>query len=486
MDQILNRVKHPRPLITPVLLAGGQGTRLWPLSRSSFPKQLLPFKAACSLLQETAKRVQKCPDNGLFTAPIVVADVQHRFIIEDQLRDAGIDEAHIILEPHARNTAPALTVAALLARKHFPGSHLLVLPADHVITSTQQFIDAVKRALRASVMGRLVLFGIAPTLPSPAYGYIKSGQPLWNLESIHDVHGFTEKPDAATAQRYLAQGSYLWNAGVFLLPVTELLDELRHHAGSVFAAASQAFTSCTQEGNCILLGNEAYAACTAISIDNALMEHTQQSAVVPVEFEWLDVGSWSSLYESSVKDDNGNAVVGTALITDCARSYVRSEGPLLAVIGMTDMVIISTSDAVLVAPAGRDQDIKHMVARLRNAGHRAADTSSTVHRPWGTYTVIDEGDSFKVKRLNIRPGAALSLQLHRFRSENWVVVSGTALVTREQESLTLNCGGTVFIPAGAMHRLENPLQTPLIIIETQLGSRICEDDIIRFDDKYGR
>jgi mannose-1-phosphate guanylyltransferase/mannose-1-phosphate guanylyltransferase/mannose-6-phosphate isomerase len=471
------------PRITPVLLSGGTGSRLWPLSREAYPKQLLPLVGNGTMLQQTAQRAL---DPARFNAPLVVCNEEHRFIIGEQLRALGIKDARIILEPAGRNTAPAVAVAALCASSDDPDAVILVMPADHVIQDTAGFLAAVQSGAAATAAGRYVLFGIRPTEPATGYGYIRMGAELAGAPGVHEVAAFVEKPDLATATRYLDSGEYLWNGGIFLLPTRTLLEELAQTAPDVLAATRAALGEARRDIDFIRLDPVAFAKSPSISLDHAVMERTKRAAVAPVDIGWTDVGSWSALWEIGDRDPSGNVVSGDVLAEDVQSSYLRSEGPLVAALGVEDLIIVATSDAVLVTRKDRDQDVKRIVERLKAEGREAATQSPQVHRPWGFYQSIHTGERFQVKRITVKPGEKLSLQKHYHRAEHWVVVNGTALVTRDNEEILLRENESIFLPLGCIHRLANPGRVPLNLIEVQSGPYLGEDDIVRNEDIYAR
>jgi len=469
-------------LIVPVLLSGGTGSRLWPLSREAYPKQLLSLLGEKTLLQQTAMRTS----GGMFTSPVVVANAEHRFVIGEQLREAGIDEAKIILEPVGRNTAPAVAVAALTAFERNPDAIILVTPVDHWIGNRETFLQAVEAGLQAARSGKLVLFGMRPTHAATGFGYIRTGNALSKGSHVHAVSGFVEKPDAATAEAYLADDRYLWNSGIFLLPVKQLIEDLRAHAPDVLDAAQQALAGATNDLDFLRLDEAAFGRAPSISIDYAVMEHTKHGAVVAADFEWNDIGSWSALWSVTAKDPAENVEIGDVVSEDSTGCYLRGEGPLVAALGVEDLVITATPDVVLVTTRGRDQDVGKLVQRLKSNGHRSATQTTNVHRPWGYYQSIHAGDRFQVKRITVNPGAKLSLQKHYHRAEHWVVVNGTAIVTRDDEEILLRENESIFVPLGCMHRLENPGKVPLNLIEVQSGAYLGEDDIVRVQDIYAR
>jgi mannose-1-phosphate guanylyltransferase/mannose-1-phosphate guanylyltransferase/mannose-6-phosphate isomerase len=476
-----------QPTIHPVILSGGSGTRLWPLSRHLYPKQLLAMIGDDSMLAETALRVG---DPTLFDAPTVICNEEHRFLVAEELRQArertGQAAGRIILEPFGRNTAPAAAVAALRLADQDPDALLLLLPSDHAIADTAAFQQAVDRAAAAAQQGWLVTFGMTPTHPETGYGYIRAGAALDGLAGCQRVARFVEKPDRTTAERYLAEGGYAWNSGMFLLPVRSLLAELARLQPDVLAAARAAVAGAHADLDFLRLDAGAFAAAPSISIDNALMEHTDRAAVVPAELGWSDVGSWASVWEIANKDANGNAVSGDVVTRDARNCLLRSEGHLLAAIGVEDLVVVAQDDAVLVVPRARAHDVGPLVKSLRAEQRSEAELHSRVYRPWGSYQGIDLGPRFQVKRLTVAPGSRLSLQSHRHRAEHWVVVEGVAEVTCDDQVFQLYPDQSTYIPLGAVHRLANPGDQPLHVIEVQSGDYLGEDDIQRYEDIYGR
>ena len=470
--------------ITPVILSGGAGTRLWPLSREQYPKQLLPLAGERSMIQETLLRFA---DPARFTAPIVVTNEETRFTIGEQMQAIGLGEGSIVLEPVARNTAPAATAAALLALAADPEAVLLVVPSDHVIVDAAGFLAQVDQALGAAMDdGRLVTFSILPTRPETGYGYIRRGEPLARHPAVFAVDAFVEKPDPQRARGFLADGGYFWNSGMFLFTAACFLGEIEALAPEVLAAVRQAVAGRSVDLDFIRLEAKAFAASPAISIDFAVMERTTRAATVPCDIGWTDVGAWSELWRIANKDGNGNVLLGDVLVEQSANCYVRTEGRLTAAVGVEDLVIVVTDDAVLVTRQDRTQDVKLIVDRLRRDKRSELITHQRVHRPWGYYQTIHQGDRFQVKRLTIKPGGKLSLQKHYHRAEHWVVVNGTALVTRGEETSLIHENESVYIPLGSVHRLENPGKVPLHLIEVQSGAYLGEDDIVRLDDTYGR
>lgn len=464
--------------LIPVLLSGGSGTRLWPLSREAYPKQFLPLAGTQTMLQATWARVR---DLG-GAAPLVVANEEHRFMVAEQLRETGCTPAALILEPVGRNTAPAIAVAALQALTGGEDALLLVLPSDHVIRDEDGFHAAVRAALPAAEQGALVTFGIVPDAPETGYGYIKAAPG----EGVRAVERFVEKPDRATAERYLAAGGYYWNSGMFLFRAGRFLEELERLQPAMLAACREALAKARRDVDFLRLDKAAFAACPADSIDYAVMEKTAHAAVLPVNLGWSDVGSWSALWAVAVRDAAGNAHRGDVIALDCRDTYAWGERRLIALIGLDDVVVVDTDDALLVARKDRVQQVKEIVQRIKAGKRSEATWHRKVYRPWGAYDSIDAAERFQVKRITVKPGATLSLQMHHHRAEHWIVVSGTARVTRGDEVFLLGENESTFIPLGTRHRLENPGMVPLELIEVQSGSYLGEDDIVRFEDKYGR
>lgn len=469
-----------RATVTPVILSGGSGTRLWPVSRESYPKQLLPLVSEQSLLQETALRARG-PDFG---PPIVVCNQEHRFLIAEQLRRAGIDEAQIVLEPAGRNSAPAITAAALLAPS--PDAVLWMMPADHVIKDQAALRPALAKAVQAAQAGRVVTFGMEPHGAETAYGYIEVGPELPELPGVHQVARFVEKPDLATAAALTSSGAHLWNSGMFVFTAGTLLEEMRAHAPEVLEAVQRAVAGRVQDLDFVRLEAASFALAPDISLDYAVAERTDRAAVVPARIGWSDVGSWDSLWEQLPHDAHGNAAVGDVMLEGSERCLVRSDGPLTAVVGLEDTVVVVTHDAVLAMHRDRAQDVKRVVERLRAAKRPEAVTHNRVYRPWGFYEVLILGERFQVKRIVVHPGHRLSLQKHFHRAEHWVVVSGIALVTRDQEEILVRENESIYLPLGCVHRMLNPGRIPLTLIEVQSGSYLGEDDIVRLEDTYGR
>jgi mannose-1-phosphate guanylyltransferase/mannose-6-phosphate isomerase len=464
-------------MLTPVILSGGSGTRLWPLSRELYPKQLLPLIGTQTMLQETVERLA-----GLAAAPpIIVCNEAHRFLVAEQMRQLKTRPQAIILEPAGRNTAPAIALAALQAA---PDATLLVLPADHVIRDVPAFQAAVRTALPAAEAGKLVTFGIVPTAPETGYGYIKRAAGAG--DGVFAIERFIEKPDAARAAGFLKDGGYYWNSGMFLFRADRYIDELTRHAPDIAQAARAALAGAAPDLDFVRVDKAAFEASRADSIDYAVMEKTRDAVVVPLAAGWSDVGSWSALHEALPADAQGNVARGDVIAEDSSGCYFYAESRLVSAVGLKDHIVIETKDAILVAPKDRVQDVKKLVARIKSEGRSEHSLHREVYRPWGSYDSIDNGQRFQVKRLTIKPGAQLSLQLHHHRAEHWIVVSGTARITLGEKEFLLQENQSTYIPIGEKHRIENPGMVPLHIIEVQSGSYLGEDDIVRFEDRYGR
>jgi mannose-1-phosphate guanylyltransferase/mannose-6-phosphate isomerase len=469
--------------IHPVILSGGAGTRLWPLSRASYPKQLLKLASRRTMLQETAAR--GLSDVG-FAQPLLVCNEDHRFLVEEQLQEVGIKPQAILLEPVARNTAPAIAAAAVWLLAHDPDALMLVQPSDHVIASPAAFHDAVMRGLGAAQKGRLVTFGIKPSRADTGYGYIQSGDPLEGESGMFSVDRFVEKPDRATAQRFVDSGAFFWNSGIFLLSARAYLGELSRLSPTMLSACERAVQDGKEDLTFFRLSVEAFAQAPDLSIDHAVMEHTSRAAVVPVDMEWSDVGSWPALRAVGSLDANGNMLHGDVLADHVRNSYIRSESQLVAAVGLENIVVVATDDAVLVADADSASEVSRIVATLRSQDRPESRQHVTCHRPWGHYRTVDAGNRFQVKRITVKPGGKLSLQKHYHRAEHWVVVHGTAIVQRGEERMIVRENESVYIPIGTEHRLENPGKLPLQLIEVQSGPYLGEDDIVRVSDSYGR
>ena len=467
--------------ITPVLLSGGSGTRLWPVSRSLYPKQLLPITAERTMFQETARRFSEG-----FAAPVVVCNEEHRFIIASQLQALGLVPTTIVLEPVGRNTAAAAAIAALLLLERDPDSLMLIAPSDHVIDDVPAFHASVRIAADAAQNGRLVTFGIAPSRPETGYGYIQRGERLAGGSGAFAVARFVEKPSIEAALGFVADGNYFWNSGMFLFSPATLLAELSRYAPEILAGAERTLRHAARDADFVRLGRETFCAIPGRSIDYAVMEHTRLAAVVPASMGWSDIGSWSSMWERGDKDTAQNVVSGDVIVEDSRGNYIRSDGRLVAALGVDDLIIVETGDAVLVSRRDKDQDVKRVVERLTQANRTEASQHRRVYRPWGFFETLHLAPGTQVKLIEVHPGAALSLQYHHRRAEHWVVVSGEASIVRGEDELVLKENESTFIPIGMKHRLENRRDQPLRIIEVQVGDYLGEDDIVRLEDRYKR
>lgn len=468
-------------MITPVILSGGSGTRLWPVSRSSRPKQLRPIMSPKTMLQETTLRVL----GEQFRPPTIVASEDHRFEIVEQLGEIRCVPSLVILEPQGRNTAPAIALAAMAAVDADADGLILVMPSDHLVADEVAFKSAIVSGLAAARKGMMVTFGIEPDRAETGFGYVERG--AYIEPGVFSVASFREKPDRANAEKYLQSGEYYWNSGIFLFRARNLLDELDAQAPAVMEACLSAYAVAKLDGQFLRPEPAAFARSPSISIDYAMMEKTSLAAVVPVSMGWSDVGAWDAVWENSAKDASGNVLSGDVVQTDCHDNLIRIEGGApIAAIGVSGFTMISTRDAVLVMPHGRAQDVKGIVDQLKANGDDRHAAHAIVHRPWGTYESVDVGASYQTKRIVVKSGAKLSLQMHHYRSEHWIVVAGTARVTVGDRVSTLGVNEATYIPAGTQHRLENPGETPLCLIEVQCGTYLGEDDIVRFEDSYGR
>ena len=461
-------------------MAGGSGTRLWPLSREGYPKQFLALEGESTMLQETIARLAGLTD----AKPLVISNEAHRFLVAEQLRQVNALGGNILLEPVGRNTAPAIALAALQAVQAGNDSLLLVLAADHVIRDAEAFRAAIRTALPHAEAGALVNFGIVATSPETGYGYIRKGDAVG--EGAFQVAAFVEKPDRATAETYLASGSYVWNSGLFLFRASRYLEELRQHRPDILTACEAALASPRVDMDFIRVDEAAFRACPDDSIDYAVMEKTDRAVVVSMDAGWSDVGAFASLWDVLPKDAAGNASRGDVMLQDCTNSLVFAENGLVAAVGLRDAVVVQTKDAVLVAPKDRAQEVKQIVARLKAEGRTEHQLHREVYRPWGKYDSVDAGTRYQVKRITVKPGAKLSVQMHHHRAEHWIVVSGTARVTLDGVERLLTENQSIYLPVGAVHALENPGKLPLELIEVQVGGYLGEDDIVRFEDRYGR
>jgi mannose-1-phosphate guanylyltransferase/mannose-6-phosphate isomerase len=469
--------------IYPVILSGGAGTRLWPLSRAALPKQLLPLVSDKTMLQDTALRTA---GRAEMMQPLIVCGNEHRFLVAEQLREIKVNPLGILLEPVGRNTAPAVAAAANYLKAIDAEAVMLVLPADHVITDVEAFHAAIARAAGLVKEGALATFGIVPTGPETGYGYIQSGASLANGEKCYKVAKFVEKPDRETAQGFISAGNFSWNSGMFLFRADAFLKELDQFAPAIAKASADAVSKGYRDLDFCRLDEASFTACPSDSIDYAVMEHTKHAVVVPASMGWSDVGSWSALHEVQAKDEAGNVTRGDVYLDNVQNSLVRAEGRIVALVGVKDVVVVETSDAVLVAHRDQVQRVKQVVEHLKDKDRTEHLYHTKVYRPWGCYEGIDMGERFQVKRITVNPGGKLSLQMHHHRAEHWVVVSGTARVTCGDSVKLLTENESTYIPIGMSHRLENPGKMPLHLIEVQSGSYLGEDDIVRFEDVYSR
>jgi mannose-1-phosphate guanylyltransferase/mannose-6-phosphate isomerase len=474
--------------VSPVILCGGSGTRLWPLSRTGFPKQFLCLTGRESLFQQAATRLTQVGSADISVAPLLlVTGEDHRFLAFEQLREAGIRMGQALLEPAGRNTAPALTLAALAAQSSGKDPVLVVTPADQTVVNSSAFTHAMQQAIEEAALGSIVILGITPDRPETGYGYIQVKE---STDTALSVQRFVEKPDASTAQSYLDAGGYFWNAGMFVLKASVWLGALEQFRPDILQATHTAWDQRREDGQFVRPGEQAFKVIPSESIDYAVMEHAPAAGLpikmVPIDAGWNDLGAWDAVWSVLPKDTAGNAHVGDVLFTDSRNTLVHATSRLVSVVGVDDLIVIETPDAVLVADRTRSQDVKHIVKSLSDQGREEQTLHRKVHRPWGWYDSIDEGDCFKVKRIQVKPGASLSLQKHHHRAEHWIVVNGTAEITNGEQKLTLTENQSTYIPLGEVHRLTNPGTIPLEIIEVQSGSYLGEDDIVRFEDHYGR
>jgi mannose-1-phosphate guanylyltransferase/mannose-6-phosphate isomerase len=466
--------------IIPVILSGGSGARLWPLSRKEYPKQYLALAGDNTMLQETILRL-----NGLdnLVDPIIVCNADHRFLVAEQCQQINVTNPTILLEPVARNTAPAIAAAALQSLKGSDDSTLLVLSADHVIQDVKAFHKAINIASNQAQNGKLATFGIVPTDANTGYGYIHKGEVI---DDVFKVKEFTEKPNQKTANLFLKTNDYLWNSGMFMFQARTFIDELTTHAPDIVASVNNAVNNATQDLDFIRLEKQAFESSPSDSIDYALMEKSNNVVVVPLDAQWNDIGAWPALYDIGIKDRQGNVINGDVITQDTTNTYINADHHMVAAIGVNNLIIVDTPDATFIATQDKAQEVKSIVESLQASGRYESNAHRKVYRPWGWYDSIESGEYFQVKRLHVKPGAKLSLQMHHKRAEHWVVVSGTATVVNGEQTLTLNKGESTYIPLGVTHALENQINEPLEIIEVQSGAYLGEDDIVRFEDIYGR
>jgi len=467
-------------MITPVILSGGGGTRLWPLSRTHFPKQYWALVNEKTLLQETLLRAS----SPQFTQPLIICNHEHRFLVAEQLREVNVTPSHIVLETEAHNTAAAIAIACLLQTE--PEALLLVLPADHVISNLEAFHQAIETAAVAAEQGKITSFGIQADRPETRYGYIERGKPLEGKDSIFEVARFVEKPDLQTAKAFLESKLYYWNSGIFLFKASRMLSELERLHPSLLEGCKMALSSARQDLDFLRLDSKSIVTDSTLSIDYAVMEHTPHAAVVPVEMEWSDVGSWDALWSISKKNKEGNVSIGDVITHNVHNSYIRTDNQLLSVLGLDNVIVVATTDAILVAHQDHVLEIKEIIETLKTNQRPELECHKRVYRPWGYYQSMDLGDRFQVKRIMVKPGAKTSTQIHYHRSEHWVIVEGTAKVTRGEETLLIHENESIYLPMGIKHRVENPGKIPLHLIEVQSGAYLGEDDIVRIEDAYGR
>ena len=469
-------------LVIPVILSGGSGTRLWPISRSTYPKQFWSLVTERSLIQDTVLRAT----GETFLPPMVVCNQEHRFLVRDQLHQVGIDDAEIVLEPVGRNSAPAIAVAALIAAERDPDAVLWIMAADSAVALPDALRNSLEQAAAAARAGYCVMFGMKPTSPETGYGYIEQGEELDGLAGVHRLVRFVEKPGAEEALRLIGTGRHLWNSGMFVATAKTWLAEMAEHAPDVLAAVSKSVAARRDDLGFVRLDEASFLASPDISIDYAVAERTRHAAVVPAEIGWSDVGSWDALWQIMAKDGEGNATLGDVTLVDAKNCLVRADGMLVAVAGLEDIALVVTEDAVLAARRDRSQDVKIIVERLKKQGRKQAIEHNRIYRPWGFYESLISGARFQVKRIVVEPGKKLSLQKHFHRAEHWVVVVGTATVTRDAEVLMVRENESVYLPLGCVHRLDNPGKIPLELIEVQSGAYLGEDDIVRLEDHFGR
>lgn len=469
-------------MILPIIMAGGSGSRLWPMSRQLFPKQFLKLHGESTMLQSTCLRLSELQPHPA----MVICNEEHRFSVAEQLRLIDSDNSGIILEPVGRNTAPAIALAALQSQHQGGDPLMLVLAADHVIKDEKAFCNTVEQAVKYAEQGKLVTFGIVPSTPETGYGYINKGASVDSINAAFDVAQFVEKPDLETATKYLASGEFLWNSGMFLFKASRYLEELQKYRPDIFEACALAMQNISKDLDFVRVDKSTFEKCPDESVDYAVMEKTADAVVVPMDCGWSDVGSWSSLWEVEDKDDNGNVFSGDVIDFDTKNTLVYSQDKLVAVVGLEDLIVVDTKDATLISKQSEVQKVKKIVEKLKAEERSEFQHHREVYRPWGKYDSVDFGERFQVKRITVKPGAKLSVQMHHHRAEHWIVVSGTAKVTNGDKEILLTENESTYIPIGVVHALENPGKVPLELVEVQSGSYLGEDDIVRFEDKYGR